>query len=78
MGCSRCAISMLCGRSCRGLGPTALFDLPWLPLYLAIIFAFHTALGIAALIGAIVLIALTLHDRSPGAPADELGHGLCA
>jgi len=43
-----------------GPGPTALFDLPWLPLYLAIIFAFHTALGVAALIGAIVLIALTL------------------
>ncbi len=41
-------------------GPTALFDLPWLPLYLGIIFAFHTALGITALIGAIVLIALTL------------------
>jgi PrtD family type I secretion system ABC transporter len=43
-----------------GPGPTALFDLPWLPLYLAIIFAFHIALGIAALIGAIVLITLTL------------------
>jgi len=43
-----------------GPGPTALFDLPWLPLYLAIIFAFHTALGVTALVGAIVLIALTL------------------
>jgi len=43
-----------------GPGPTALFDLPWLPLYLAIIFAFHTALGVAALMGAIVLIVLTL------------------
>ncbi len=41
-------------------GPLALFDLPWLPLYLVVIFAFHTALGIAAVIGAIVLIALTL------------------
>ena len=43
-----------------GPGQTALFDLPWLPLYLAIIFAFHVALGIAALIGAIVLMTLTL------------------
>ncbi len=43
-----------------GPGPTALFDLPWLPLYLAVIFAFHTALGVAALMGAIVLIVLTL------------------
>jgi ATP-binding cassette, subfamily C, type I secretion system permease/ATPase len=43
-----------------GQGPTALFDLPWLPLYLAIIYAFHPALGITASIGAVVLISLTL------------------
>jgi PrtD family type I secretion system ABC transporter len=43
-----------------GPGPTALFDLPWLPLYLGVLFAFHTALGTTALVGAIVLIALTL------------------
>jgi len=43
-----------------GTGPTALFDLPWMPLYITIIFSFHTALGIAALIGAIVLVGLTL------------------
>jgi ATP-binding cassette, subfamily C, type I secretion system permease/ATPase len=41
-------------------GPIALFDLPWLPLYLGIIFAFHTALGVTALIGALILISLTL------------------
>jgi len=43
-----------------GLGPVALFDLPWIPLYLAICFAFHPLIGIAALVGAIILIALTL------------------
>ena len=43
-----------------GLGPTALFDLPWLPIYLAVIFAFHTTLGIAATVGAVILISLTL------------------
>lgn len=43
-----------------GLGPTALFDLPWIPLYLAIIYAFHPVLGLAALAGAVVLFALTL------------------
>ena len=32
-------------------GPIALFDLPWIPLYLAVIFAFHTWLGVAALGG---------------------------
>ena len=43
-----------------GLGPTALFDLPWIPLYLGIIFAFHTLLGAVALAGAILLVVLTL------------------
>ncbi|GLS20273.1 type I secretion protein [Labrys miyagiensis] len=43
-----------------GMGPSALFDLPWLPLYLAICFAFHTLLGVAASIGAIILIVITV------------------
>ncbi len=43
-----------------GLGPIALFDLPWIPLYLAICFAFHPLIGFTALAGAIILIALTL------------------
>jgi ATP-binding cassette subfamily C protein len=43
-----------------GLGPTALFDLPWMPIYLGVIFAFHPLLGIVALTGAIFLVALTL------------------
>ncbi len=43
-----------------GLGPTALFDLPWMPLYLGLCFAFHFWIGTAALIGAILLIVLTL------------------
>ena len=47
-----------------GPGPTALFDFPWLPLYLIVIFAFHIALGIAAIVGAIVLITLTLFTEA--------------
>jgi ATP-binding cassette, subfamily C, bacterial PrsD len=43
-----------------GQGPTALFDLPWLPFYLAIVYAFHPLLGLTALAGAIVLICLTV------------------
>jgi PrtD family type I secretion system ABC transporter len=43
-----------------GSGPVALLDLPWLPFYIAICFAFHTWLGVAALVGAILLIGLTL------------------
>ena len=43
-----------------GSGPTALFDLPWVPLYLAICFAFHFLIGITAVCGAAVLVVLTL------------------
>jgi len=43
-----------------GAGPSALFDLPWLPLYLAICFAFHVMLGLTALVGAIILVILTI------------------
>jgi ATP-binding cassette, subfamily C, bacterial PrsD len=43
-----------------GMGPGALFDLPWLPLYLAICFAFHPLIGVTALVGAVLLIALTI------------------
>ena len=43
-----------------GLGPTALFDLPWMPIYLGIIFAFHPLLGTVAVAGALFLVVLTL------------------
>ncbi|RWN48569.1 MAG: type I secretion system permease/ATPase [Mesorhizobium sp.] len=41
-------------------GPTALFDLPWMPLYLAICFLFHFWIGMTALLGAVILFGLTL------------------
>src|SRR6266508_4486651 len=43
-----------------GLGPIALFDLPWLPFYIAICYLLHPWLGYTALGGAIILIGLTL------------------
>ncbi len=42
------------------MGPGAFFDLPWLPFYLAICFAFHTLIGVTALVGAIILVTLTI------------------
>ena len=47
-----------------GLGPVALFDLPWIPLYLAICFVFHPLIGLTALAGAIILIVLTVLTES--------------
>ena len=43
-----------------GMGPGAFFDLPWLPFYLAICFAFHFVIGLTALVGAIILVGLTI------------------
>ncbi|WFU26422.1 type I secretion system permease/ATPase [Bradyrhizobium sp. CB1717] len=43
-----------------GLGPTALFDLPWIPFYLAICFLFHPLIGLTASIGSLLLVSLTL------------------
>src|SRR5215468_9609435 len=59
-----------------GMGPSAFFDLPWLPLYLAICFAFHVMIGITALVGAIILVGLTLvtefMSRRPAREATSL------
>ena len=41
-------------------GPLALFDLPWMPIYVLICFLFHPWIGVAALIGAFILTSLTL------------------
>lgn len=43
-----------------GSGPTVFFDLPWIPLYLGVCFIFNVWLGTTALVGAVVLVSLTL------------------
>jgi len=42
------------------VGPAALFDLPWMPLYLGICYLFHPWIGIAATVGGLVLVVVTL------------------
>lgn len=55
-----------------GVGPAALFDLPWMPLYLAICFLFHPLIGLAAAAGGLLLVALTLLTEAlMRAPARE-------
>ncbi|ACA17721.1 type I secretion system ATPase [Methylobacterium sp. 4-46] len=43
-----------------GSGPGAFFDLPWMPIYLAICFLFHPLVGVAAVAGGAVLACVTL------------------
>lgn len=43
-----------------GPGPVAICDMPWLPLYVGILFLFHAYLGWLAIAGATLLIVLTL------------------
>ncbi|OLP61142.1 type I secretion protein [Xaviernesmea oryzae] len=53
-----------------GTGPTAFFDLPWLPLYILICFLFHPLIGTVAIIGSLILIALTfLTNRGTQLPS---------
>ena len=41
-------------------GPVALFDLPWMPLYLVFVYMLHPWLGALTLAGAFVLTLLTI------------------
>jgi len=54
-----------------GTGVQALFDAPWLPVYLLVITLMHPVLGLTAAAGAILLTALAvLTERQIRAPAD--------
>ena len=53
-----------------GTGPTAFFDLPWLPFYLLIIYLLHPSLGLLATAGAVIIVLLTFVAETLGrAPA---------
>jgi ATP-binding cassette subfamily C protein len=58
-----------------GAGPSAFFDLPWLPVYLGICFLFHPYIGLTALAGAVILVMLTIvtetRTRSPTRSATQ-------
>jgi PrtD family type I secretion system ABC transporter len=54
------------------MGPTALFDMPWMPIYIGLIWLLHPVLGYFAIASALILIALTaLTEMRTKAPAKE-------
>jgi ATP-binding cassette subfamily C protein PrsD len=54
-------------------GPSAFFDLPWLPLYIGICFLFHPVIGYIAIGGSLVLMVLTyLTNRTTQATAKQV------
>ncbi|WP_439541664.1 type I secretion system permease/ATPase [Hyphomicrobium sp.] len=53
------------------VGPTALFDMPWLPVYLALVYILHPVMGLFALWGAVMLVTLAaLTEYRTRAPAE--------
>ncbi|MGL4397701.1 MAG: type I secretion system permease/ATPase [Hyphomicrobium sp.] len=60
-----------------GPGPVALFDVPWMPLYIGFVFLLHPVLGMVTVAGALVMLALTLATeklvRKPSADAGVSG-----
>lgn len=58
-----------------GPAPAAIFDLPWAPLYIVLIFLLHPLLGIVALTGTAILVVLSIINqvmtRKPLARAAE-------
>jgi PrtD family type I secretion system ABC transporter len=55
-----------------GQGPFAFFDMPWMPLYLGIIFLMHWVLGVASLAAAVVIFILAVwSERATRAPLQE-------
>lgn len=54
-----------------GPGPVALFDLPWVAIFLIVLACLHWWLGIAALAGVIVLTCITLWSNARTAEATK-------
>ncbi len=61
-----------------GQGPFAYFDMPYVPVYLAVVFMLHWALGLVAVAAAIIIFVLALlaehATRKPAAEANQVSH----
>lgn len=51
-----------------GPGPAAFFDVPWVPVYLGLIFLLHPLLGLFATFAAVLLVTVAILNRRSTAP----------
>jgi PrtD family type I secretion system ABC transporter len=57
-----------------GPGPGAIFDMPWLPVYLTIVFLFHPLLGVVALGGGLlIVVCIVLNEVMSRGPVADTG-----
>jgi PrtD family type I secretion system ABC transporter len=52
-----------------GIGAAAIFDLPWIPVFIVVLFAIDPAVGMVAVFSALILLALALAQERAMRPA---------
>ena len=58
----------------QGQGPIAFFDIPWMPIYIGVVFLLHPVVGWVTLTGAAILLALALlTERLVRKPSQSAG-----
>lgn len=52
-----------------GMGPTAIMDVPWAPLFVLVLFLFHPSIGLAAMVGVVGILSVAIRTERRSAPS---------